>query len=137
MKKGLKFAPILAVAIGLILLLRLFVCTVVTVGDNQLAPQFKAGDRLLVNRLNRNHLQNGDWVMFTDSMQHIGLIAGTPGDTIAVDTLQYEIPAHCCDRCDCDGCRLFLVEMGKNRILVKQKDIKGKTYKLFNLKLWW
>ncbi len=137
MKATLKFLLYLAVAIALMVLLRLFVCTIVTVTDNSLAPQMKAGDRLLVCLLGSKDFKAGQWVMFTDSLQRVGKIAATAGDTITVDSLQYEIPTTCSTGCDCEGCRIFLVEMGKNRVLVKQKNIKGRAYRLFNLKLWW
>lgn len=136
MKQTLKFMLLLAVIIGAVLLLRQYVCTVVTVTDNQLVPQFRAGDRVLVNRLSRNNLQKGDWVMFADSAQHIGRIASMPGDTITVDTLQYEIPTQTCTQCNCKENQIFLVEMGKNRTFTHQRNVKGKALRLFNLKVW-
>ena len=71
-----------------------------------------------------------------DSTLSIGRVKALPGDTIRVDTLQYQIPDTCCSRCDCEGCQLLLVQVGKKETLVKRKQLRGRVYRLFNLNLW-
>lgn len=136
MKNIIRFIVFLVVALVVLVLVRMYVCTVVTVGDNQLVPDLVMGDRALLYRLAPRSVERGNLVAFGDSTLSIGRVKALPGDTIRVDTLQYQIPDTCCSRCDCEGCQLLLVQVGKKETLVKRKQLRGRVYRLFNLNLW-
>lgn len=136
MKDYLVFLAYLAAAVLLLFLIRTEVCTVVSINDNELAPSLKANDKVLVYRLKKDDVKKDEWVAYGDSTLHIGQVKALPGDTIQIDSLQYQIPDTCCSRCDCEGCQLILIKAGKTETLVKRKHLRGHIYRLFNLKLW-
>lgn len=101
MRNTLKFIGALAVAFLVMLVFRALVFTIYTVPVSSLEPQFKAGDRVMVNRwsyglrtggeglfsygrLCRQPINKGDWVAVDDSLGRvfIGRCSALPGDTI-------------------------------------------------------
>ena len=102
MKKWLSFLISLAVAFVVMLAFRGLVMTVCTIEGDGLAPQFMAGDRVLVNRWSyglrtgkkgslfdygricRQDVKKGDFIAFEDSVGRMLICRCTalPGDTI-------------------------------------------------------
>lgn len=102
MRGVLKFLLALAVAFLVMLAFRGLVMTVCTIEGDGLAPQFIAGDRVLVNRwsyglrtgdrgglfdygrLCRQPVEKGDFIAFEDSLGQMLICrcAALPGDTI-------------------------------------------------------
>ncbi|RHC79127.1 hypothetical protein DW830_01520 [Prevotella sp. AM34-19LB] len=85
---------------------RTYAFTVFTVPAGGLPPQLKAGNRVIVNRIDCDFFNRGDVVVFTDSVTYqrrnqrrkivaeayfIGRVEKQPGDTIRIDTVQYII----------------------------------------------
>ena len=139
---------------------RTFAFTVFTVPAGGLPPQLKAGNRVIVNRIDCDFFNRGDVVVFTDSVfapvknqgqsqakgqsqaqpqarkfvseaYFIGRIEKLPGDTILVDTVQYVIPTVCCKRCGCKDCRFYLLKTPTGQQVVHKHQMIGKAYKLF------
>lgn len=121
---------------------RTFAFTVFTVPAGGLPPQLKAGNRVIVNRIDCDFFNRGEVVVFRDSVTYqrrkivaeayfIGRIEKLPGDTIRIDTVQYIIPTVCCKRCGCKDCRFYLLKMPTGQQLVHKHQMIGKAYKLF------
>ncbi len=129
---------------------RTFAFTVFTVPAGGLPPQLKAGNRVVVNRIDCDFFNRGEVVVFTDSVfapvenqgqsqvrkfvskaYFIGRIEKLPGDTILVDTVKYVIPTVCCRRCGCKDCRFYLLKTPTGQQLVHKHQMIGKAYKLF------
>ena len=125
---------------------RTYVFTVFSVPAGGLPPQLKAGNRVIVNRMNCDIFLRGEIVVFADSVAvqlknqsrrvatqfcYIGRIEKLPGDTIRLDTLRYVIPTVCCKRCGCKDCRYYLVRTSKGQQLVHKHQMIGRAYKLF------
>ena len=125
---------------------RTYVFTVFSVPAGGLPPQLKAGNRVIVNRMNCDNFLRGEIVVFADSVAvqlknqsrriatqfcYIGRIEKLPGDTIRLDTLHYVIPTVCCKRCGCKDCRYYLVRTSKGQQLVHKHQMIGRAYKLF------
>ena len=129
---------------------RTFAFTVFTVPAGGLPPQLKAGNRVIVNRIDCDFFNRGEVVVFTDSVfapvenqgqsqvrkfvskaYFIGRIEKLPGDTILVDTVKYVIPTVCCRRCGCKDCRFYLLKTPTGQQLVHKHQMIGKAYKLF------
>lgn len=101
MSNTLKFLVALLVAFLVMLTFRALVLTIYTVPGPTLEPEFKAGDRVMVNRwsyglrtggeglfsygrLCRQPVLKGDWVAVEDSAGRvlIGRCSALPGDTV-------------------------------------------------------
>ena len=129
---------------------RTFAFTVFTVPAGGLPPQLKAGNRVIVNRIDCDFFNRGEVVVFTDSVfapvenqgqsqvrkfvskaYFIGRIEKLPGDTILIDTVKYIIPTVCCKRCGCKDCRFYLLKTPTGQQVVHKHQMIGKAYKLF------
>ena len=134
----------------LVWVVRTFAFTVFTVPAGGLPPQLKAGNRVIVNRIDCDFFNRGEVVVFTDSVfapvknqgqsqvrkfvskaYFIGRVEKLPGDTILVDTVKYVIPTVCCRRCGCKDCRFYLLKTPTGQQVVHKHQMIGKAYKLF------
>ena len=142
MKIAVKFLIALGLSLLLVWAVRTFAFTVFTVPARGLPPQLKAGNRVIVNRIDCDFFDRGEVVVFRDSVTYqrrkivaeayfIGRIEKLPGDTIRIDTVQYIIPTVCCKRCGCKDCRFYLLKMPTGQQLVHKHQMIGKAYKLF------
>ena len=150
MKIAVKFLIALGLSLLLVWAVRTYVFTVFTVPAGGLPPQLKAGNRVIVNRIDCDFFNRGEVVVFTDSVfapvenqgqsqvrkfvskaYFIGRIEKLPGDTILVDTVKYIIPTVCCRRCGCKDCRFYLLKTPTGQQLVHKHQMIGKAYKLF------
>ena len=146
MKIAVKFLIALGLSLLLVWVVRTFAFTVFTVPAGGLPPQLKAGNRVIVNRIDCDFFNRGDVVVFRDSVTYqrrnqrrkivaeayfIGRVEKLPGDTILVDTASFIIPMVCCRRCGCKDCRFYLVRTAKGKTIVHKHQIIGKAYKLF------
>ena len=146
MKIAVKFLIALGLSLLLVWAVRTYAFTVFTVPPGGLPPQLKAGNRVIVNRIDCDFFNRGDVVVFRDSVTYqrrnqrrkivaeayfIGRVEKQPGDTIRIDTVQYIIPTVCCKRCGCKDCRFYLVRTAKGKTIVHKHQIIGKAYKLF------
>lgn len=150
MKIAVKFLIALGLSLLLVWAVRTFAFTVFTVPAGGLPPQLKAGNRVIVNRIDCDFFNRGEVVVFTDSVfapvenqgqsqvrkfvskaYFIGRIEKLPGDTILVDTVKYVIPTVCCRRCGCKDCRFYLLKTPTGQQLVHKHQMIGKAYKLF------
>lgn len=132
MRNALKFVLALIVAVALMLAVRAFVFTVYTV-PSDLTEQFRKGDRVAVNLLQRAPFRRGDVIVFGDSIRMIGRIRAVPGDTLSYGRNRYVIPRRCCTRCPCPDCHLYLVNTGTSELLVHKRQIRGRAFRLFHL----
>lgn len=150
MKIAVKFLIALGLSLLLVWAVRTYAFTVFTVPAGGLPPQLKAGNRVIVNRIDCDFFNRGEVVVFTDSVfapvenqgqsqvrkfvskaYFIGRIEKLPGDTILVDTVKYVIPTVCCKRCGCKDCRFYLLKTPTGQQLVHKHQMIGKAYKLF------
>ena len=142
MKIAVKFLIALGLSLLLVWAVRTFAFSVFTVPAGGLPPQLKAGNRVIVNRIDCDFFNRGEVVVFRDSVTYqrrkivaeayfIGRIEKLPGDTIRIDTVQYIIPTVCCKRCGCKDCRFYLLKMPTGQQLVHKHQMIGKAYKLF------
>ena len=150
MKIAVKFLIALGLSLLLVWVVRTFAFTVFTVPAGGLPPQLKAGNRVIVNRIDCDFFNRGEVVVFTDSVfapvenqgqsqvrkfvskaYFIGRVEKLPGDTILVDTASYIIPTVCCKRCGCKDCRFYLLKTPTGQQLVHKHQMIGKAYKLF------
>ena len=150
MKIAVKFLIALGLSLLLVWAVRTFAFTVFTVPAGGLPPQLKAGNRVIVNRIDCDFFNRGEVVVFTDSVfapvenqgqsqvrkfvskaYFIGRIEKLPGDTILVDTVKYVIPTVCCRRCGCKDCRFYLLKTPTGQQVVHKHQMIGKAYKLF------
>lgn len=150
MKVAVKFIVALALALLLVWVVRTYAFTVFSVPAGGLPPQLKAGNRVIVNRIDCDIFRQGETVVFADSVVctpqkgkvpqmantssevfFIGKIEKLPGDTIVIDSARYVIPTICCKRCGCKDCRYYLVKTAYGQQLVHKHQIIGKAYKLF------
>ena len=150
MKIAVKFLIALGLSLLLVWVVRTFAFTVFTVPAGGLPPQLKAGNRVIVNRIDCDFFNSGEVVVFTDSVfapvenqgqsqvrkfvskaYFIGRVEKLPGDTILVDTVKYVIPTVCCRRCGCKDCRFYLLKTPTGQQVVHKHQMIGKAYKLF------
>nr|WP_293506858.1 signal peptidase I [Prevotella sp.] len=142
MKIAVKFLIALGLSLLLVWAVRTYAFTVFTVPAGGLPPQLKAGNRVIVNRIDCDFFNRGDVVVFRDSVTYqrrkivaeayfIGRVEKQPGDTIRIDTVQYIIPTVCCKRCGCKDCRFYLLKTPTGQQLVHKHQMIGKAYKLF------
>ena len=150
MKTAVKFLIALVLSLLLAWAVRTYVFTIFSVPQGGLPPQLKAGNRVVVNRIDCDFFNRGEVVVFTDSVfapvenqgqsqvrkfvskaYFIGRIEKLPGDTILVDTVKYVIPTVCCRRCGCKDCRFYLLKTPTGQQLVHKHQMIGKAYKLF------
>lgn len=132
-----KFLLALIIATLVMLAVRTFIFTIYTVPNQDWRPDFEAGDRVVVNRISNAPILKGDIIAFTDTVKittNIGRVLHLPGDTIKYGKELYRIPLICCRRCGCKDCKLYLVRIGKQRVLVHKHQIIGKAKKLYHLK---
>ena len=113
------------------LLVRAYVFTPFTVTDQDVFPELRKGDRVLVNRLSCDNFKRGEYVIFGDSIYYIGRIVLIPKDTIVYHGGKYVIPNQCCKICDCEACKSYLVTTGNAKLLVRQHRIVGRVYRIF------
>lgn len=112
MKDTLKFIAALSITMLLMLMFRALFFTVYTVSDNSMEPQFKCGDRILVNKCSyglrtgedtrsgysrwfKQHIKKGDITAFNHPVDTIGKVSDNPvlagccsampGDTVRVN----------------------------------------------------
>ncbi len=142
MRQFLKFFIALCVATIIVLAIRVFAFTIysspVTIGHT-----LRSGEKVVVNKLCRSReFQKGELIIFTDSgeapgyaiigpPQSLGMVIAVPGDTITVRKQRYRIPYRCCDRCQCQDCKLYLVDTGYAQCLVHKHQVVGKARRLF------
>ena len=142
MKIAVKFLIALGLSLLLVWAVRTYAFTVFTVPAGGLPPQLKAGNRVIVNRIDCDFFNRGDVVVFRDSVTYqrrkivaeayfIGRVEKQPGDTIRMGRERYVIPTICCKRCGCKDCRFYLVRTAKGKTIVHKHQIIGKAYKLF------
>ena len=133
MKAAAKFLIALVLSLLLAWAVRTCVFTIFTVPQEGLPPHLKAGNRVIVNRIDCDSFSRGETVVFDDSTAcFIGMIEKMPGDTLTLDTLRYVIPTICCKRCRCKDCRYYLIRTsGGGKQLVHKHQMIGKAYKLF------
>ena len=142
MKIAVKFLIALGLSLLLVWAVRTYAFTVFTVPTGGLPPQLKAGNRVIVNRIDCDFFNRGEVVVFRDSVTYqrrkivaeayfIGRIEKLPGDTIRIDTVQYIIPTVCCKRCGCKDCRFYLLKTPTGQQVVHKHQMIGKAYKLF------
>ena len=142
MKIAVKFLIALGLSLLLVWVVRTYAFTVFTVPAGGLPPQLKAGNRVIVNRIDCDFFNRGDVVVFRDSVTYqrrkivaeayfIGRVETQPGDTIRIDTVQYIIPTVCCKRCGCKDCRFYLLKTPTGQQVVHKHQMIGKAYKLF------
>ena len=142
MKIAVKFLIALGLSLLLVWAVRTYAFTVFTVPAGGLPPQLKAGNRVIVNRIDCDFFNRGDVVVFRDSVTYqrrkivveayfIGRVEKQPGDTIRIDTVQYIIPTVCCKRCGCKDCRFYLLKTPTGQQVVHKHQMIGKAYKLF------
>ena len=150
MKIAVKFLIALGLSLLLVWAVRTFAFTVFTVPAGGLPPQLKAGNRVVVNRIDCDFFNRGEVVVFTDSVfapvenqgqsqvrkfvskaYFIGRIEKLPGDTVRIDKASYIIPVVCCRRCGCRDCRFYLLKTPTGQQLVHKHQMIGKAYKLF------
>ena len=142
MKIAVKFLIALGLSLLLVWVVRTYAFTVFTVPAGGLPPQLKAGNRVIVNRIDCDFFNRGEVVVFRDSVTYqrrkivaeayfIGRIEKLPGDTIRIDTVQYIIPTVCCKRCGCKDCRFYLLKTPTGQQVVHKHQMIGKAYKLF------
>ena len=142
MKIAVKFLIALGLSLLLVWAVRTFAFTVFTVPAGGLPPQLKAGNRVIVNRIDCDFFNRGEVVVFRDSVTYqrrkivaeayfIGRIEKLPGDTIRIDTVQYIIPTVCCKRCGCKDCRFYLLKTPTGQQVVHKHEMIGRAYKLF------
>ena len=137
---------------------RTFAFTVFTVPAGGLPPQLKAGNRVIVNRIDCDFFNRGEIVVYADSVAlplrnqgfnqsssqgfsyrrkrviveyFIGQIEKLPGDTLRIGKASYIIPMECCKRCGCKDCRFYLLKTPAGEQLVHKHQMIGKAYKLF------
>ena len=142
MKIAVKFLIALGLSLLLVWVVRTYAFTVFTVPAGGLPPQLKAGNRVIVNRIDCDFFNRGDVVVFRDSVTYqrrkivaeayfIGRVEKLPGDTIRIDTVQYIIPMVCCRRCGSKDCRFYLLKTPSGQQVVHKHQMIGKAYKLF------
>lgn len=142
MKIAVKFLIALGLSLLLVWAVRTYAFTVFTAPAGGLPPQLKAGNRVIVNRIDCDFFNRGDVVVFRDSVTYqrrkivaeayfIGRVEKQPGDTIRIDTVQYIIPTVCCKRCGCKDCRFYLLKTPTGQQVVHKHQMIGKAYKLF------
>ena len=150
MKIAVKFLIALGLSLLLVWVVRTYAFTVFTVPAGGLPPQLKAGNRVIVNRIDCDFFNRGDVVVFRDSVfapdknqgqsqvrkfvseaYFIGRVEKLPGDTVRIDTASYIIPTVCCKRCGCKDCRFYLLKTPTGQQLVHKHQMIGKAYKLF------
>lgn len=142
MKIAVKFLIALGLSLLLVWVVRTYAFTVFTVPAGGLPPQLKAGNRVIVNRIDCDFFNRGDVVVFRDSVTYqrrkivaeayfIGRVEKLPGDTIRIDTVQYIIPMVCCKRCGSKDCRFYLLKTPSGQQVVHKHQMIGKAYKLF------
>ena len=142
MKIAVKFLIALGLSLLLVWVVRTYAFTVFTVPAGGLPPQLKAGNRVIVNRIDCDFFNRGDVVVFRDSVTYqrrkivaeayfIGRVEKLPGDTILIDTVKYIIPTVCCKRCGCKDCRFYLLKTPTGQQVVHKHQMIGKAYKLF------
>ena len=93
---------------------------------------FRAGDRLLLNRLQRQP-EPDDYIIFEAGGDVLARVEAVGGDTITVNGQAYAIPTRCPWRCDCARCALCWVDCGGTHRLIPASAIRGKAHRLFNL----
>ena len=154
MKIAVKFLIALGLSLLLVWAVRTFAFTVFTVPAGGLPPQLKAGNRVIVNRIDCDFFNRGEVVVFRDSVfapdknqaqsqaqphprkfvseaYFIGRVEKLPGDTVRIDTASYIIPVVCCKRCGCKDCRFYLLKTPTGQQVVHKHQMIGKAYKLF------
>ena len=112
MRSAVKFLLTLAGAFVVMLAFRGLVMTVCTIEGDGLAPQFEAGDRVVVNRwsyglrtgekgslfdygrLCRQEVKKGDFIAFEDSLGQVLICQCTavPGDTVYIKKAPCVVP---------------------------------------------
>lgn len=106
MKTAVKFLIALVLSLLLAWAVRTYVFTIFSVPQGGLPPQLKAGNRVIVNRIDCENFGRGDVVVFTDTVVYqpknqrrkrvfeshfIGRIEKLPGDTLVHP---YHVRAH-------------------------------------------
>lgn len=126
----LKFIIALAACIALMLVIRTYGFALYTIPDDSLKPMLAKGQRVLVNKLSRSQLKQGDAVVFgTGDEKMAGRIVAVSGDTVDVDGEQYLIPTRCQIDYDCDYCRLYLIATGRRQVLVPAGTVVGTVFR--------
>ncbi|MCR4854205.1 MAG: S26 family signal peptidase [Prevotella sp.] len=103
---------------------------VVRATSDELSPAVVKGERLLVNKLQRDDIHKGDLLVFGTDSAYIGVVINVPGDTVRTDSTAFLLPIRCCDRCKSSNCQPYLVQMGQAVTLVYHADVIGQAYSL-------
>ena len=131
MSNILKFIVSLAVALVIMLAVRAYAFTVCSVVTDDFQPEFRMGERVIVNRLQRSHIGRGDLVVFGDSALSLSRVAACSGDTISIGGQYFEVESFCRPGCDCLSCKTYLLVSGHDSLFVSGSAIMGKAYPLY------
>ena len=145
MKTAVKFLIALVLSLLLAWAVRTYVFTIFSVPQGGLPPQLKAGNRVIVNRIDCENFGRGDVVVFTDTVVYQQEPAPQARlrvsfhrqdreascDTLRIDTVQFVIPTICCKRCGCKDCRFYLLKTPTGQQLVHKHQDDRQSYKLF------
>ncbi|MBO4826163.1 MAG: signal peptidase [Prevotella sp.] len=125
LRQALLLVATCAVLVCLMLLIRAYAFTIFA--------DRTTGERVIVNRLNRQPLERGDRVVFEQNgVSFMGLVEAVPGDTITLDNQSYVIPTKCvCQSTECAGCRFFLIKTAQGKMLTNSLHVTGKAYKIY------
>ncbi len=132
MRQTAKFLLALGVFVAIFLAVRAFAFAIYTV-PTDVTPTLVKGDRVVVNKVTHATFRRGDLMVFRQPERLVGAVLAVPGDTIHVGRTNYRIPYHCCRRCACADCKLYLVDTGRSRTLVHLHQVEGKATRLYHL----
>lgn len=130
MNQALKTLLALFVAAIGMLAIRAYVFTIYTVPVN-VDNHIHRGDRVGVLHWLCSDIEQGDVVVFGDSIKQIGKIKAVPGDSVVVNGEKYLIPHQCCHRCKSTDCHTYLLNVGTTEMLVQKHDVLGKAWRLY------
>ncbi len=132
MRQFAKFLLALGVFAVIFMAVRAFAFAIYTV-PSDVTPTLHKGDRVVVNKVAHATFRRGDLMVFRQPERLVGAVEAVPGDTIRVGRYRYRIPHHCCRRCACADCKLYLVNTGRSHTLVHLHQVEGKATKLYHL----
>lgn len=132
MKQLLRIAVAFAATVAVLLVVRALAFAIYTVPVD-VGTTLRQGDRVVVNKVGDTTFRRGDLMVFSRGGHYVGQVVAVPGDTIRVGGARYRIPRHCCRRCRCIDCKLYLVNTGAARLLVHKHEVEGRAFKAYHL----
>lgn len=132
MRQLAKFLLTLCVFAAILLAVHTFAFAIYTV-PTDITTTLRQGDRVMVNKMTHASFRQGDLMVFRQRERLVGAVVAGPGDTIRVGRYRYRIPRHCCRRCGCVDCKLYLVNTGQSHMLVHLHQVEGKASRLYHL----